>query len=452
MRSSTPLVSRRRILSGAVAAAGLACLKPLAASGEERPAVQYPRATSGDDVVEPDWKERIVVTVGPKDADLVGASEKVLQAAVDYVARLGGGTVKIFPGTYKLRNAVYLASNVRLLGSGDDSVLVKEPSMTTKLAADSDWFDQEITLTDGSGFRIGDGICLRTKNPDNGGTNVLKRTLVARDGNRFKLDKALRENFWLMGGSTCSSLFPILSGEFVKNVVVENLALDGNRAQNENLDGNYAGCIFLQDCSQIAIRGVTARNYNGDGISWQICHDVTVESCHSHDHTGLGLHPGSGSQRPVIKNNRLENNDIGLFFCWGVKYGLAEGNQIHGSKSHGISIGHRDTENLIVGNLVQSSGKTGVLFRPERGKDFAPHRNRLEKNRIIDSGPDAGIAIDVQGETQEVTIAANEIRESRGPAQRIGIRIGAHAKKIKLEQNQFAGLMKEVEELPGDKR
>jgi hypothetical protein len=97
MRSSNPLVSRRHILSGAVAAAGLACLKPLAASGEERPAVQYPRATSGDDVVEPDWKERIVVTVGPKDADLVGASEKVLQAAVDYVARLGGGTVKIFP-------------------------------------------------------------------------------------------------------------------------------------------------------------------------------------------------------------------------------------------------------------------------------------------------------------------------------------------------------------------
>lgn len=447
MRPDLPPLSRRKLLAGSLAAAGTVLFGRHRGSAEERPQVTYPRATSGDDVVEPNWKERITITVGVRDADLVGTTEKALQAAVDYVARLGGGTVKILPGTYKLRNAVYLASGVRLLGSGDDSVLVKEPSITTRLAVDSDWFDQEVTLEDGSGFRVGDGVCLRTKNPHHGGENVLKRTLVARDGNRFKLDKPLRENFWLMGGSTCSTLFPILSGEFVKHVVIENLALDGNRAKNENLDGNYAGCIFLQDCSQIAIRSVTARNYNGDGMSWQICHDVTVENCRSHGHAGLGLHPGSGSQRPVIRNNRLENNDIGLFFCWGVKYGLAEGNQIDGSKSYGISIGHRDTENLIVSNVVKSSGKAGVLFRPERGKDFAPHRNRLEKNRIVDSGAEAGIAIDVQGETQEVTIAGNDIRDTRGPAQRVGIRLGVETKQIKLEKNQFAGLMTEVEDL-----
>src|SRR5687768_13008796 len=282
-------LSRRSLLAGSLAAAGAAAFGQQRMLAEERPAVTHPRATSGDDSVQPDWKEHVTITVGPKDADLVGSTEKVVQAAVDYVARLGGGTVKILPGTYKLRNAVYLASGIRLLGSGDDSLLVKEPSIATKLAADSDWFDQEITLEDASGFRVGDGICLQTKNPDNGGSDVLKRTLVARDGNRFKLDRPLRENLWLMGGSTCSSLFPILSGEFIKNVVIENLALDGNKAANENLNGNYAGCIFLQDCSRIAIRGVTARNYNGDGISWQICHDVTVEDCRSLDHPGLGL-------------------------------------------------------------------------------------------------------------------------------------------------------------------
>src|SRR5207302_10465752 len=134
-------------------------------------------------------------------------------------------------------------------------------------------------------------------NPHHGGMNILKRTLVARSGNRFKLERALRENFWLTGDPTAASLFPILSGENVADVVIENVALDGNKANNENLDGNYAGCIFLQDCNRVSMRKVTARNYNGDGISWQICHDVTVEECHSHDNTGLGLHPGSGSQR-----------------------------------------------------------------------------------------------------------------------------------------------------------
>jgi len=436
----------RRLLLGSLAAAGAGMFAHRSFTAE-RPAVTRPRATSGDDTVEPNWKERVTVTVGPREADLVGNGEKVLQAAVDYVTRMGGGTVHILPGTYRLRNAIYLSSKVRLLGSGADSLLIKEPSKTTQLAADSDWFDQEITLVEPGGFRIGDGVCLRTKNPSDGGKEVLKRTLVARDGNRFKLDRPLRENLWLVGGSSCASLFPVLSGENISDVVIENLTLDGNKEHNENLDGNYAGCIFLQDCSRITIRGVTARSYNGDGISWQICHDVTVENCDSYDHTGLGLHPGSGSQRPVIKNNRMERNDIGLFFCWGVKYGLAEGNKIKDSRSYGISIGHRDNENLIVENEVLRSGKMGVLFRAERGKDFAPHRNRLERNRIIDSGSESGVAVDVQGETQEVTISGNQIQETRAPAQRVGIRLGPKTSEITLADNRFAGFSREVEDL-----
>src|SRR5206468_6970574 len=141
---------------------------------------------------------------------------------------------------------------------------------------------------DAAPFRIGDGVCLRTKNPHNGSINVAKRTLVARSGSRFKLDRALRENFWLQGDTTVSSLFPILSGENITGVVIEDLALDGNRKNNELLDGNYAGCIFLQDCTRITVRGVVARNYHGDGISWQICHDVLVEHCQSLNHSGLG--------------------------------------------------------------------------------------------------------------------------------------------------------------------
>src|SRR5207248_2239018 len=125
----------------------------------------------------------------------------------------------------------------------------------------------------------------------------------------FKVDRALRENFWLQGEATATSVFPILSGEEISDVTIEDLALDGNRAHNELLDGNYSGCIFLQDCKDIAIRRVEARNNNGDGISWQICHDVRVEDCDSHDNAGLGLHPGSGSQRPIIRGNQVRRND-----------------------------------------------------------------------------------------------------------------------------------------------
>jgi nitrous oxidase accessory protein NosD len=404
-----------------------------------------PRATSGD-VREPDWGERLTVTVGPKGANLNGDDDKIIQAGADYVARLGGGTVQILPGTYRMRNSVFLPTHVRLKGSGAESVLVKEPSRTTKLRANADWYDQEITLGDARGFRVGDGVCLRAKNPHNGGSVVLKRTLVARSGDCFKLDRPLRENLWLTGNPTVSALFPILSGENVNDLVIEDLALDGNKANNENLDGNYSGCIFLQDCSRVTIRRVVARDQNGDGISWQVCHDVLVEGCQSHDHAGLGLHPGSGSQRTVIRDNTIERNDIGIFFCWGVRFGLAERNTIEGSRSYGISIGHRDTDNLIRNNTVRSSGKVGVLFRDE-SRSFAGHRNRLEKNQIIDSGPEDGVGVDVRGETEGVEIVHNEVRETRGPSQRVGIRIGSKTRAITLAGNHIEGYSKDVIDL-----
>ena len=39
---------------------------------------------------------------------------------------------------------------------------------------------------------------------------------------------------------------------------------------------------------------------------------VLVENCVSKGHAGLGLHPGSGSQRTVIRGNRnrIENNRL----------------------------------------------------------------------------------------------------------------------------------------------
>ncbi len=427
---------RRTFLSLAAMASGTA-----ASGAREEPivAVKTPRATSGD-TVEPDWNERLTITVGPQKADLVGATEKVIQAAVDSMARWGGGTVKILPGVYRFRNSVFLQSKVRVLGGGADSVIVKEPSLDAKLALDSDWFDQEITFAAG-GLEIGDGICLRVKNTETGGQEVIKRTLVARSGNRFKLDRALRDNVWLKGEPTVSTLFPLFSGENIQDVAIENIAFDGNKTNNGNLDGNYAGCIWMQDCNRITMRGVIARNYNGDGISWQICHDVRVEECQSLDHAGYGLHPGSGSQRSVIRQNRLIGNSLGLFFCWGVKWGLAEKNYIEGSRRFGVSIGHHDTDNVVRDNDIRASGEVGVLFRQERGAAFQGNRNRIEGNRILGVSSERGIGIDVQGQTESITIARNQIRETQGAGERVGIRLGADTDRITLAENQIEGFL-----------
>ncbi|MBL8848452.1 MAG: right-handed parallel beta-helix repeat-containing protein [Planctomycetaceae bacterium] len=440
---SSSACTRRRFLTASAMAStmGLLSRRSLA----QLPDVANPRATDGDAQHEPNWDERFTLTVGQESADLVGRDDKVLQAAVDYVARMGGGTVKVLPGTYTLRNSVYLPSKIRLLGSGPETVVTKGPSETLEFADDSDWYDQEITLKNAGGLRVGDGVTLRAKDVSRSGELVIKKTLVARSGNRFKINDGLRQNLWVEGAPTCTSVFPLLTSEYTSDVVIEDLVLDGNRENNAHLDGNYGGCIFLQDCNRYTFRNVEARNNNGDGFSFQICHDVRVENCWSHDHADLGVHPGSGSQRPLISHCKLERNGIGLFWCWGVKYGLAEDNQIRDNRDYGISIGHNDTDNVMRRNEIVGSGKVGLLFRDDgRGLDFWANRNTFENNKIIDTGDDTGVAIDIQGQTKDLKIANNELRETRRPMNRTGIRIGSAAQRIELADNTIEGFANSI--------
>jgi nitrous oxidase accessory protein NosD len=192
------------------------------------------------------------------------------------------------------------------------------------------------------------------------------------------------------------------------------------------------------------MRRLWVRNYPGDGISWQISHDVLVEDCVLENHRNLALHPGSGSQRPIIRRNVLRGSDIGLFFCWGVKYGLAQDNQIEGNRV-GISIGHRDTDNLVTGNAVAASKAQGLLFRPERGASFAGHRNRIIGNRFLNNAGHGNAVVEVQGGTQDILIANNEFAEQRRGVRTQAVKIGPEAKAIALEGNRSTGAVQLTE-------
>ena len=395
-------------------------------------------------------QKSLSMTVGRDDGQINGSDNRAIQAGIDYLAALGGGTLKLLPGVYHLNNAIYLRSNIRIEGSEDETVLVKNPSVSTPLAVDSDWYDSDVTLMESDGFEVGYGVCLRAKTPHHSGSNVIKRTIIGKEGNRLWLDKSLEKNFWADHEARISTLFPILSGEHICSVEIRNLVLDGNKSNNGHLDGNYAGCIFMQDCERIQIDNVEARNYNGDGISWQICHDVTVTNCRSLNNVDLGLHPGSGSQRPIMQDNYLAGNRLGLFFCWGVKHGVAENNRILNNHQYGISIGHRDTDNIIRCNQIEGSGEVGITFRNEPNEGRSPHRNIVENNRIANSGSDKdGIGIDIQGETQSITIRENQIAEMREGGEHIGVQIGEKTANILLERNEFAGLAVGVKDLRG---
>src|SRR2546421_12740044 len=72
-----------------------------------------------------EMKDRPRVRVGVKDGDMVGADNRALQAAVDYVAGLGGGIVEIGAGEFLMRDSLHLRANVAVKGAGAKTVLKK---------------------------------------------------------------------------------------------------------------------------------------------------------------------------------------------------------------------------------------------------------------------------------------------------------------------------------------
>jgi parallel beta-helix repeat protein len=120
-----------------------------------------------------------------------------------------------------------------------------------------------------------------------------------------------------------------------------------------------------------------------------------------------------------------------------VRNGVFAHNELSGNGGHGISIGHKDTDNVLRNNVVRANARNGVLFRDET-EPMAGHRNRLEQNRIEDNGGD-GIFID--GETDGVVIRENVISDTRqgsGRTQRVAIRLGEKARTVVLDGNRIA--------------
>lgn len=388
---------------------------------------------------------QMVITVGQEEGDLRGNDDKVLQAALDYLSRFKDGVLQILPGEYFMRNSLRLHSHIIIRGSGEQTILKKTASVTTKLKRDSDWYEYRIQVENPAGFTLGCGIMLLAEPP--GGTlDVFRGTVIGIDRDVLTLDKRTDKNFWLERNAKASTTFPVIIGENVHDVKIENIVLDGNRHKNENISGNYAGGVFIQHCDRITFRNVTARNYNGDGFSFQVCDDVVFENCRSIGNADLGFHPGSGSQRPVFRNCISARNSQGIHFCWGVSDGLVENCIFSDNEKYGISIGHRDTDNRIINSKIERNKEVGVIFREELVEFRGPHRNILEGNLIADNGFETdGCGIDIQSETHDIEILNNTIVDSGKGMQKIGIRIGPKAQRIKLEGNKFIGLKKNIQ-------
>ncbi len=385
----------------------------------------------------------ITVTVGTDEsADFRGADDRAIQAAMDYVARLGGGTVRVLPGEYTLFNALFPPAGMTLRGSGEQTVLKKAPGVEMRVTRPADWYEYAVAVEDASAFRVGGGLALRSDNQRFPQTRLY--TITAIEGDLLFLDGRTEANYWVKENAVAATIHSLLHGLDVNGVKIEDLVLDGNSAQNPALNGNYGAGVFLQYCNRWRFRNVTCRNYHGDGFSFQVCDDIVFEHCAALDNANLGFHPGSGAQRPRFLDCESRGNDVGLFWCWGVCDGRAEGCRLVGNRRFGTSIGHRDTDNRIVACSIEDNGEVGALFRPEPEPSWTADRNTLERCRFRNNGQ---YGVDIRCAASGTRIIACEFESTGSKRQPVAVRIGELAGEVELTDNSFRGPGVAVEDL-----
>jgi len=393
--------------------------------------------------------QKITITIGQNEGDLRGNDDKAIQSAVDYVYARGGGTVQVLPGTYILRSPIRIPAGITFRGLGENTILKKCASKTVKLVRDVDNWEMALQVDDPTGFKVGDGIMLKS--------NVVNKklaslnTITAINGNVLYLEKPVGygdEDYYVLDSATVTSLFSLIEGRDADGSRVENIVLDGNKAENDWNHNDWLGVVSLDHCNRWVFKNVTAENSCNDGFTFQTSDDCVFDGCIAKDNLRMGFHPGSGDQRPTFRNCKMIGNLDGLYWCWAVSNGLAENCVTSNNKRYGMSIGHRDTDDTFRNCVFEGNEKAGLYFRDGEENTPVPWesaaRDKCENCIFRDNGKDA--AVDITYFTKDITFANCTFQNTGEGSQKVAIRMGHDVGKVNLENNKFSGFQTNIQD------
>ena len=371
------------------------------------------------------------ISVGGSGADIGGFTSQTIQLAVDAVAKTGG-TVKLTPGVFAIKSPVRMKPGVNLVGSGKETILKRTKGFQTKFVVDADYGELKLTVEKADGFEIGMKVQV-TDEENSSCWNVSTAFITDIQDEIIYVDRGMIRDYRSDKNGLVSNASSVIDVIEASDVTIANLVTDGNRAENFFADGcNNAGIIVIRS-KNVTIDNVHVKDFNGEGISWQITENVTVKNSEISGSGNTGLHPGTGSPFTVIENNNIHHNDRdGLFICWRVYESRISGNKMHDNGRFGICTGHKDTDVLFLNNHVFSNGSDGINLRGEREAN-APHRNTFDGN-IIENNK--GFGFSVNSPAKDLILKNNQFKSQAG-TQKAAIFIYKGGLKPQLENNQF---------------
>ncbi len=391
---------------------------------------------SVDALVSPKIQERII-TVGGPSADIQGYTNEAIQVAVDALPA-EGGIVQLNKGLFNIKAPVRLRSNMKLIGSGSETILKRIDGYHSKFVIDADFAELKLTVEDASGFEVGMSIQV-TDNANSSCWDVSTGVITDIVGNVIYIDTHLIRDYNAEDNGMVTNAGSCVAVLNAQNVYVSDLVINGNKEKNDRLDGCNGGGIVIMKSKYVTIENIHVKDFNGEGITWQITENVTVRNCEISGCSNMGMHPGTGSPNSLIEGNNSHNNKVGMYICWRVHHSLVKDNQFHHNNEYGISTGHKDTDVQFINNHIYENGSDGIYIRNEDALN-APHRNSFISNTVENNGTaQGGYGFNFNGKATGILLENNIIRDNKNGSQKAAIFINKNFPPMIERNNKMSG-------------
>lgn len=358
-----------------------------------------------------------------------------IQGAIDEVAGTGGRVV-LPEMDLTLDRGLELHSGMELVGQGAGTILRKGPGKVYPLSGYHNYGMRDVPLLSTEGLKP--GMTVSVLDDKRRGFYSTFGRITWIDDNWVGLDHGIEADYIADSNPRLTTAYPVVFGHDIRDAALRRLTIDGNKAANDAaMDGCRGGAIYFVRSHNIEVSDVEEHDFNGEGISFQMCSHLRILGSSFTGNTGNGLHPGAGSTDVLFESCRGERNSAcGFFFCVRANHVTVKACAFIGNAREGVSIGTRDCFNLIMGCRIEGNGGPGVLAR-ETAAPTEVHSCAVKWCRILGNALQYGQGqIAMVSDAHDLAILINHIASSASRPTP-GVFAAETTRNIYLDGNRF---------------
>lgn len=296
-----------------------------------------------------------------KGADYVCTGNNDQIVINEAIQSLEIGDIYLAIGNFNITGQIELKDNVNILSNG--AVINKSNEYSSLLTQDANVNDTIIHVKDASGFLAGQKVivCSGDTYTDPGPTG--KIISVDYENNTITLNYRIGNSVAVSENSKVVADYCCVVGNKIKNVKVQGLRINGNKANNPTcVDTNYGqNGIQLNNCDMCLIENCIVHNISLHGILFIETTNSIIRDCHSNS---CGRHGIDVYGTPSIMNILISNCICNSNATGGIQCHNGSGVSIFGcscsKNEHGIMCQEGANNNVISACILSNNSFNGI--------------------------------------------------------------------------------------------